>query len=133
MTRPARLDAAGEETHTLRTASVIDLRGVSESLERAGGGRHVTYPSAAFEIRIEVFTSPGPGEVRVEAREILYLALEGSGVLGVETDDVLTLVPGEATVVRAGTRHVLFGNPRLTLLTVATPGWTVYGEVRSAI
>ena len=55
------------------------------------------------------------------------------GVLGVETDDVLALVPGEAIVVPAGTRHVLLGNLRLTLLTVATPGSTAYGEVRSAI
>jgi mannose-6-phosphate isomerase-like protein (cupin superfamily) len=61
------------------------------------------------------------GEVRLEECDLIYLALEGSGVLGVETDDVLALVPGEAIVVPAGTRHVLFGNPRLTLLTVGTP------------
>jgi mannose-6-phosphate isomerase-like protein (cupin superfamily) len=110
-----------------RAASVLDFAHAREKLDRSGGGMRIAYSSPNLEIRVEVFTSPGPGEVRLEECDLIYLALEGSGVLGVETDDVLALVPGEAIVVPAGTRHVLFGNLRLTLLTVATPGWTAYG------
>jgi len=116
-----------------RAESVLDFAHVGEKLDRSGGGKRIAYSSPNLEIRVQVFTSPGPGELRLEECDLLYLALEGSGVLGLETDDVLALVPGEAIVVPAGTRHVLFGNFRLTLLTVATPGWTAYGEVRSAI
>jgi mannose-6-phosphate isomerase-like protein (cupin superfamily) len=116
-----------------RSASVIDLRGLRESLDRIAGGRKVAYTSPNLEIRVEVFASPGPGEVRVEETDVLYLALEGGGVLGIENDPLLSLVPGEATVVPAHTRHVLFGNPKLTLLVVSAPGWTRYGEIRSAI
>jgi mannose-6-phosphate isomerase-like protein (cupin superfamily) len=133
MTAPARRRVVSQVTDALPTASAIDLRGIRESLERSGGGRHVAHTSAAFEIRIEVFNSPGPGEVRVEESDVLYLVLEGSGVLGIENNDTRTLIPSEATVVPAGTRHALVGSPRLTLLTVATPGWAAYGEVRSTI
>jgi mannose-6-phosphate isomerase-like protein (cupin superfamily) len=109
----------------LRGGSVIDIGATRESLERAGGGLQIAHTSAAFEIRVEVFNSPGPGELRVEDRDVLYIALDGSGVLGLESDDVLSLVPGEATVVPARTKHIVFGNPRVSLLTVSSPGWTV--------
>jgi mannose-6-phosphate isomerase-like protein (cupin superfamily) len=114
-------------------ASVIDLRSARENLERVGGGRKIAYSSPTVEVRVEVFASPGPGNLRVEDTDVVYLALEGSGVLGTEYNGMLTLVPGEATVVPARTKHVLFGNPKLTLLVVSTPGWTSYGEIRSAI
>jgi mannose-6-phosphate isomerase-like protein (cupin superfamily) len=114
-------------------ASVIDLRGMRESLDRAGGGRKIAYTSPSVELRVEVFASPGLGELRVEETDVVYLALEGAGVLGTENDDMLTLVPGEATVVPARTRHVLFGNPKLTLLVLSAAGWAGYGEIRSAI
>jgi mannose-6-phosphate isomerase-like protein (cupin superfamily) len=116
-----------------RATSVIDLRGASEGLDRSGGGRRIAFTSPNVEIRVEVFTSPGPGVIRMEPTDVVYLALEGTGVLGIEGENMLTLVPGEATVVTARTRHALFGNPRLTVVTVATPGWTQYGEIRSAI
>ena len=92
-------------------------------MEGAGGGRDVA-TSAAFEIRVEVFNAPGPGELRAEGRDVLYIALDGSGVLGLGSDDVLSLVPGEATVVPARTKHIVFGNPRVSLLTVSSPRWT---------
>jgi mannose-6-phosphate isomerase-like protein (cupin superfamily) len=104
----------------LRAGSVIDVGGTRERLERSGGGRQVAYASTALEICVDVFSSPGPGELRVEDRDVLYIVLDGSGVLGVEDGDPLPLVPGEAVVVPARARHVLFGNPRLSLLTVTT-------------
>jgi mannose-6-phosphate isomerase-like protein (cupin superfamily) len=106
----------------------VDLRGIQEKLDRSGGGCAIAHASANLEMRVEVFVSPGPGEVRYEARDLLYLVLEGSGVLGVENDEMTTLFTNEATVVPAGTRHVVFGNPRLALLTVAVPGWARKGE-----
>jgi mannose-6-phosphate isomerase-like protein (cupin superfamily) len=104
----------------LRAGSVIDVRGTRERLERSGGGRQLAHVSKVLEIGVEVFNSPGPGELRVEDRDVLYLVLDGSCVLGVEDGDPLPLVPGEAVVVPARARHVLFGNPRLSLLTVTT-------------
>jgi mannose-6-phosphate isomerase-like protein (cupin superfamily) len=104
----------------LREGSVIDVRGTRERLERSGGGRQLAHVSKALEIGVEVFNSPGPGELRVEDRDVLYLVLDGSCVLGVEDGDPLPLVPGEAVVVPARARHVLFGNPRLSLVTVTT-------------
>jgi mannose-6-phosphate isomerase-like protein (cupin superfamily) len=104
----------------LRAGLVIDVGGTRERLERSGGGRLVAYASTALEICVDVFNSPGPGELRVEDRDVLYIVLDGSGVLGVEDGEPLPLVPGEAVVVPARARHVLFGNPRLSLLTVTT-------------
>jgi mannose-6-phosphate isomerase-like protein (cupin superfamily) len=115
------------------TASVIDLRAARETLYRAGGGRKITYTTPNLELRIEVFASPGPGQLRVEEADVLYLALDGSGVLGIENHPQIALVPGEAAVVPARIRHVLFANPSLTLLVVSAPGWTSYGEIRNAI
>ena len=101
-------------------ASVLDIAATREKLERSGGGRQVAYVSPALEVRVEVFNSPGPGELRVEDREVLYVVLEGSGVLGVENGDPLALVPGEAALVPVGASHVIFGNRRLSLLIVTT-------------
>jgi mannose-6-phosphate isomerase-like protein (cupin superfamily) len=104
----------------LRAGLVIDVRGTRESLERSGGERQVADASTALEICVEAFNSPGPGELRVENRDVLYIVLDGSGVSGVEDGNPLPLVPGEAVVVPARARHVIFGNPRLSPLTVTT-------------
>lgn len=104
------------------SASVIDLRSARESLNRTGGGRTIAYTSPNVELRLEVFNSPGPGDVRVEETDLVYLALDGAGVLGIENDELVALVPGEATVVPGSKRHVLLGNPTLILLVVAQPG-----------
>ena len=67
---------------------MLDFAHVGEKLDRSGGGTRIAYSSPNLEIRVEVFTSPGPGEVRLE-EAILLSGARGSGVLGVETDDVL--------------------------------------------
>ena len=103
-------------------ASWLDLGGVRESLELAGGGSRIVHSSNALEIGVEVLTSPGRGEVRIERGDALYVVLEGCGVLGVAGQDPLALVRGEAAIVRAGARHVLFGNPSVSLLIVSAPG-----------
>ena len=106
-----------------RAALPLDLRAVRELLEAAGGGQQVLYASAGLEVRVEALESPGPGTLRAERADVLYVVLEGSGILGVEDGDPLPLTPGEAVVIPAGTRHVVFGNPRLSLLVAGAPGW----------
>jgi mannose-6-phosphate isomerase-like protein (cupin superfamily) len=100
--------------------SVLDIEATRQKLERSGGGQQVVYMSPALEVCVEVFNSPGLGELRVEDRDALYMVLDGSGMLGVENGDPLALVPGEAVVVPVGASHVIFGNPRLSLLIVTT-------------
>ncbi len=78
--------------------------------------------ASALEIRVEVLTSPGTGTMRVVPRDVLYIALDGNGVLGVPESGPVTLTWGEAAVVPAGARHVVFGNPRLSLLVVLAHG-----------
>ena len=56
---------------------MLDFAHVGEKLDRSGGGTRIAYSSPNLEIRVEVFTSPGPGEVRLEECDLLYLALEG--------------------------------------------------------
>ena len=60
--------------------------------------------------------------MRVEQRDALYVVLDGNGVIGVMDGGPVTLIRGEATVVPAGTRHFVFGNPRLSLLVVLANG-----------
>ena len=104
-------------------AALIDLPVIRKRLEASGGGVDVAYTSAALEIRVEVLNSPGPGTLRAERGDVMCVALDGSGVLGVEDRGPITLEHGEATVVPVGVRHVLFGNPRLSLLVGCAPGW----------
>jgi mannose-6-phosphate isomerase-like protein (cupin superfamily) len=111
-------------TDAFRAVSVIDVQALCETLERSGGGERIAHTSAALEVRVEVFVSPGPGEMRVEDRDVLYVVLDGNGVLGLEFEDALPLVQGEATVVPAKTRHIVFGNPRISLLIVSAPAWS---------
>jgi hypothetical protein len=103
-----------------RAGSVIEIADMREKLEQSRGGRQVGHMSPALEVGVEVFNSPGLGELRAEDRDVLYIVLDGSGVLGVENGDPLALVPGEAAPVPVGAIHVIFGNPRLSLLIVKT-------------
>ena len=110
------------DSRPLPAAMPLDLRAVRERLERSGGGCKSCHSASAFEIRVEVFASPGPGTTRVEPRDALYVALDGNGVLGVSESGPVTLTCGEAAVVPAGATHVVFGNPRLSLLVVLAQG-----------
>ncbi len=110
------------ESGLLHAAPPLDVGVVRERLERSGGGTQVIGTASAFEIRVEVLASPGPGTMRVEPRDALYVVLDGSGVLGVPESGPVTLTCGEAAVVPAGARHVVFGNPRLSLLVVLAQG-----------
>jgi mannose-6-phosphate isomerase-like protein (cupin superfamily) len=107
----------------LLAAIPLDLRAMRAELEASGGGIEASHIAAALEIRVEVLNSPGPGTMRTEWRDALYVVLDGSGLLGVVNSDPLSLTLGDAAVVPAGARHVIFGNPRLSLLVVLGPGW----------
>ncbi len=122
MSGPAHQSLAVTVAEALQAAS-LDLPTTRARLEASGGGVQVVHSAAAFEIRVEVLNSPGPGAWRRERVDTLYVALDGNGILGVENVGPLTLALGEAAVVPAGARHVVFGNPRLSLLVVSAPGW----------
>ena len=111
-----------------RAGSIVDIADIREELERSGGGRQVAHTSSALEVGVEVFNSPGLGELRVEDRDVLYIVLDGNGVLGVENGDPTALVTGEAALVPVGAIHVIFGNPRLSLLIVKTASREVPGS-----
>jgi len=102
----------------------LDLGSARELLERSGGGVQTLHASPGLEVRLEVLDAPGPGELRVEPGDTLYAVLAGNGLLGVALGDPLSLTSGEAALVPAGTRHVLFGNPRLSVLVVTAPVWS---------
>jgi mannose-6-phosphate isomerase-like protein (cupin superfamily) len=108
--------------HDPLSATSLDLGAVRQLLETSGGGLQTVHVEAAFGIRVEVLNSPGPGTVRVERGDSLYVVLDGDGFLGHVDGDPIALTRGQAAVVPAGSRHVLFGNPRLSLLVVAAPG-----------
>jgi hypothetical protein len=82
------------------------------------------HSAPGLEIRIEVLNSPGPGEIRVAFGDTLYTTLAGSGVLGVAERNPLLLSRGEAALVPHGTKHVIFGNPDVSLLVIVTPAWS---------
>jgi mannose-6-phosphate isomerase-like protein (cupin superfamily) len=105
----------------LRIPLALDLAPVRERLERAGGGVQILHVSPGLEVRVEVLDAPGPGALRVEPGDTLYTVLAGTGLLGTTDNDPLALTPGEAALVPAGTRHVVFGNPRLSMLVVTAP------------
>ena len=107
----------------LQAAVSLDLPAIQDRLKASGGGVHVAHSGAAFEIRVEVLNSPGPGTWRRRPVDTLHVVLDGNGILGVENGDPVTLAPGKAAAVPAGARHVVFGNPRLSLLVVSAPGW----------
>ena len=111
------------EADALRAALPLDLRAIRERLEAEGGGVRIVHASAALELRIEVLVSPGPGTLRVERGDAVYLVLDGQGLLGSEEGEPLDLIAGEAVVVPAGVRHVLYADPRLSLLVTTAPGW----------
>lgn len=123
MSSPANKGLPLVVADALRAALPLDLRATRERLEQSGGGLDVVHSAAALEIRVEVLNSPGPGTVRGERGDLLYIVLDGNAVLGVEDGDPLALDCGEAVVIPAGARHVLFGNPRVSLLVVSAPGW----------
>jgi mannose-6-phosphate isomerase-like protein (cupin superfamily) len=112
-------------TYALRAAVPLDLDRTRQRLESSGGGLEIVHVPPGLEIRVEVLCSPGPGEIRVETGDALYVVLDGSGILGVEDGAPLSLGRGEAAFVPAGARHVLFGNPQLSLLVVSAPRWGV--------
>jgi quercetin dioxygenase-like cupin family protein len=113
-----------ELTDALHAAFPLDLGSARELLERSGGGTMILHGSPGLEVRVEVLDAPGPGELRVEPGDTLYTVLAGSGLLGVAHGDPLSLETGEAAVVPGGTRHVLFGNPGLSVLVVGAPVWS---------
>ena len=57
--------------------------GPSERVSKIRRGTQVIRSASAFEVRVEVFASPGPGTMRVEPGDALYVVLDGNGVLGV--------------------------------------------------
>lgn len=113
-----------ELTDALYAAFPLDLGSARALLERSGGGTMILHGSPGLEVRVEVLDAPGPGELRVEPGDTLYTVLAGSALLGVAHGDPLSLDTGEAAVVPGGTRHVLFGNPELSVLVVAAPVWS---------
>jgi len=59
-------------------AALIDLPVIRKRLEASGGGVDVAYTSAALEIRVEVLNSPGPGTLRAERGDAMYVSLDGT-------------------------------------------------------
>ena len=107
-----RMDTA---SHASRTASLLDL----DRLDRMGLFRLPALAGSEHNVELLGFKNGErtPADLVAE-REVVFLVLDGAGVLTLD-DRKIELRPGVAAAVEAGVKHALEAAPRRRLLVAA--------------
>ena len=95
----------------------LDVDGVKQRLESAGGGYEVVHASTGLEVGVYVLVAPEPDRQQPHEDDELYVVLDGFGVLDVEGTPV-PLERGQAVFVPAGAEHRFTGHEGLSVLVI---------------
>jgi mannose-6-phosphate isomerase-like protein (cupin superfamily) len=95
----------------------FSVSSVKERLVAAGGGYEVVHESPALEVGVYVLVAPEPDRQQPHADDEVYLVLEGSGVLEVESRSV-PVQEGHAVFVEAGADHRFTAYEQLSVLVI---------------
>jgi mannose-6-phosphate isomerase-like protein (cupin superfamily) len=95
----------------------FEVAAVKERLREAGGGYEIVHDSAGLEIGVYVLVAPEADKQQPHEDDELYVVLEGSGVLGVEHEQV-PVSEGTAVFVEAGADHRFTAYEHLAVLVI---------------
>ena len=107
------------QSRALEPAHAFDIIGASAQLRAADGGYTMVHESARLQICVYALVGPEPDHQRVNADDKLYIALEGTGMLDVDGEQ-LELREGHAAFIPAGARHCFSAYEHLTVLAILT-------------
>src|SRR5437899_11111387 len=105
------------EPGPLRAAEPFDIAGAKARLAAANGGYEVVHRSPGLELGVYVLVAPEPDRQQPHENDEVYVVLEGTGTLEVESDRV-DLREGQAVFVPAGADHRFVGYEQLAVLVV---------------
>jgi mannose-6-phosphate isomerase-like protein (cupin superfamily) len=95
----------------------FDTGDVVERLRAAGGGYEIVHESPGLELGVYVLVAPEPDHQQPHEDDEVYIVLEGSGALEVESEQT-DLSEGRAVFVPAGAEHRFVGYEQLAVLVV---------------
>jgi mannose-6-phosphate isomerase-like protein (cupin superfamily) len=95
----------------------IDIASVQARLASGSGGYEIVHRSPGLELGVYVLVAPEPDRQQPHEDDEVYVVLEGSGVLEVESEEV-ELREGHAVFVPAGAEHRFVGYERLSVLVI---------------
>src|SRR6266568_4294351 len=90
---------------------------VKDKLAASGGGYEIVHESPGLEFGVYVLVAPEPDRQQPHADDEVYVVLDGSGVLEVESASVPVEV-GDAVFVEAGAEHRFTAYEQLCLLVI---------------
>jgi mannose-6-phosphate isomerase-like protein (cupin superfamily) len=93
------------------------VRSVVEKLRVAGGGYEIVHESPGIEIGVYVLVAPEPDRQQPHDDDEVYIVLDGSGVLDVESESVPVTI-GDAVFVEAGADHRFSAYEQLAVLVI---------------
>ena len=99
----------------------FQIREVQQRLAAGNGGYEIVHESPGLEIGVYVLVAPEPDRQEPHANDEVYVVLEGSGALEVESEQT-RLREGEAIFVPAGADHRRVGYENLSVLVIFARG-----------
>ena len=81
------------------------------------GGYEIVHESPGLELGVYVLVAPEPDRQQPHEHDEVYVVLEGSGVLEVESESV-SVMEGSAVFVEAGAEHRFTAYERLSVLVI---------------
>ncbi len=97
--------------HAFRIADVKDR------LVAAGGGYEIVHESPGLELGVYALVAPDPDRQQPHDDDEVYVVLDGSGVLKVESESV-PMGEGTAVSVEAGAEHRFSAYEQLSVLVI---------------
>jgi mannose-6-phosphate isomerase-like protein (cupin superfamily) len=95
----------------------FEVAAVKERLREAGGGYEVVHKSAGLELGVYVLVAPEPDKQQPHEDDEVYIVLEGTGVLEVESEQI-PVKEGSAVFVGAGADHRFSAYEHLSVLVI---------------
>src|ERR1700675_1669557 len=95
----------------------FEVAAVKARLREAGGGYEIAHESAGLEVGVYSLVAPEPDRQQPHDDDELYIVLEGTGVLEVESEQV-PLEEGTAVFVEAGADHRFSAYEHLSVLVI---------------
>jgi mannose-6-phosphate isomerase-like protein (cupin superfamily) len=93
------------------------VKPVLEKLRASGGGYEIVHSSPGVELGVYVLVAPEPDRQQPHSDDEVYVVLEGTGVLEVESESV-PVEEGDAVFVEAGADHRFTAYEQLAVLVI---------------
>jgi mannose-6-phosphate isomerase-like protein (cupin superfamily) len=106
-----------ESSSKFSRVHAFEIDAVKERLREAGGGYEVVHESAGLELGVYVLVAPEPDRQQPHEDDEVYVALEGTGVLEVDGQQV-PVKEGSAVFVKAGADHRFTAYEHLCVLVI---------------